>query len=483
MTTINKSEFDEGIAYVRSVLADLHTQAGAAELSPEDQTRFDEGVTWLETQSKVADRAQRLEAVRTAPIDYVDTGDGAEGASQHTRSARISEDIYDLGTFRSTSDRDRGGELEDRALRSIDSWRSEHGVDEGWQEAAEHLVRGAKRSKASRIIAEHVLRYGNPDYVDAFYAYLQGGDRSLSRDQEDAVRAAMNEGTTTQGGFIVPPFLDPAIILTNNGTINPFRGIATVKTIATQTWKGVTSAGVTAEWTAEAAEVADASPTVAQPTITPIRADAYVQASMEMLEDTDIATEIGMLFADAKDRLESAAFATGTGSTQPVGIVTRISGVTASRVAGSSGAAGAADFVLADVYALAAALPPRHRPNSSWVGELTELNKIRRFGEGTTSNAAFWADLGVDVPPLLLGRPAYQSAEMDSTIVSGSNDDILLIGDFKKYYIVDRIGMEVQYNPMVLGSTRRPTGEVAWVCFWRVGADAVDNNAFRLLRL
>lgn len=480
---MTKNQFEEGVEYVRACLQDIHEKAGDQPLDDDAQARFDAGLEFIANAEKVAARAKVLEQARTAPIDYVETGDGATAGDTQTRAQRISEDIYDLAGLRSETPRDRGAKLEDRAMRSIESWHTDHGVDEQWQEAAEKLVRGAKRSEASRIIAEHVLRFGNPDYVDAFYSYLGGGDRALSSEQHNAVRAAMNEGTTTQGGFIVPPFLDPAIILTNNGTINPFREISTVKTIATQTWKGVTSAGVTAEWTAEAAEVADASPTVAQPSITPVRADAYVQASMELLQDTDIATEIAMLFADAKDRLESTAFAVGTGSTQPKGIVTALQAVTASRVAGSSGAAGAADFVLADVYALPAALPPRHRPNSSWVGELTILQKIRRFGEGVTANAAFWVDLGVGIPPTLLGRPVYQSAEMDNTIVSGSNDDILVLGDFRKYYIVDRIGMEVQFNPMVLGSNRRPTGEVAWVCFWRVGADTVDANAFRMLRV
>jgi HK97 family phage major capsid protein len=60
----------------------------------------------------------------------------------------------------------------------------------------------------------------------------------------------------------------------------------------------------------------------------------------------------------------------------------------------------------------------------------------------------------------------------------------LILGDFRRgYKIVDRMGLELQYNPMVLGSNRRPTGEVAWVAFWRVGARAVDPNAFRMLRV
>ena len=63
------------------------------------------------------------------------------------------------------------------------------------------------------------------------------------------------------------------MILTNTGALNPWRQLADVRVINTQTWLGVTSQGVTAEWTAEAAEATIASPTFAQPSITPIRAD------------------------------------------------------------------------------------------------------------------------------------------------------------------------------------------------------------------
>jgi HK97 family phage major capsid protein len=354
-------------------------------------------------------------------------------------------------------------------------------VSEERQESAERLVRNAEHSENSRNIAAHILRLGRPEYFGAFMSYLRGGVAAVMLNDEH--RAALNEGTGTQGGFLVPPMLDPTIILTNNGATNPFRSIATVKSIQTQTWKGVTSAGVTAEWTAEATEVADASPTFSQPGITPIRADAYIQASRETLQDTDIGNEVAMLFADARDRLEATAFAVGTGSTQPKGVVTAVAAVTASRVAGTSGSAGAADFVVKDVYGLANALPPRYRPNSSWLAEQTTYNAIRQFASGSGPTHAFWADLAADRPPLLLGRPAYESSEMDNTIVSGSNDDVLLIGDFSKYYVVDRIGAEVLFEPLVKGANRRPTGEVGWVMFWRVGGDAVDTNAFRLLRL
>lgn len=298
----------------------------------------------------------------------------------------------------------------------------------------------------------------------------------------ETLNRAVNEGSTAAGQAIVPPFLDPTIILTNAGMVNPFRQLATVKTITTQTWKGVTSAGVTAEWTAEAAEATDASPTFTQPTITPIRADAYVQASFEMLEDTNIATDLAMLFADAKDRLEGTAFAVGTGSTQPFGIVTELQLTTASRTAANTNGT----IGLVDLYNLDSNLSPRYRPNASFAMNKGIINIVRQAVIPSLTNFSPWVDFGGAVPSKAIGYPVYEASGMQGTLstATASNDDVIILGDFREgFYIVDRVGMSVAYNPLVIGSNRRPTGEVGWFAFWRVGSATVNAAAFQMLRV
>jgi len=86
-------------------------------------------------------------------------------------------------------------------------------------------------------------------------------------------------------------------------------------------------------------------------------------------------------------------------------------------------------------------------------------------------------------PPQLLGKPVYETSAMDTTLVSGSNDDALILGDFRKYYVIDRVGLSVYYEPLVKGVSGRPTGQAGWYAFWRTGGDVVDVNAFRLLRI
>jgi HK97 family phage major capsid protein len=69
---------------------------------------------------------------------------------------------------------------------------------------------------------------------------------------------------------------------------------------------------------------------------------------------------------------------------------------------------------------------------------------------------------------------------MVSAATTGSN--ILLAGDFSEFLIYDRVGMQLVYDPLVLGSNRRPTGQGGFYAFWRVGANVVGNG-FRVLKL
>src|SRR5262252_5455651 len=182
------------------------------------------------------------------------------------------------------------------------------------------------------LIARHILLAGSERYRQEFKEYVQSQGRSLYGQGAEILRTAMSL-TAANGGVLVPVFLDPTIILTNAGIVGPIRSISTVKTIATKEWDGVTSAGISANWTAEGTETADASPTFVAPTITPKKADAWVFGSYEVFQDSGFASELGRLLADAKVRLEEAAFATAnTGATRPRGVVAAVAAVTASIV-------------------------------------------------------------------------------------------------------------------------------------------------------
>jgi HK97 family phage major capsid protein len=291
------------------------------------------------------------------------------------------------------------------------------------------------RAQDNPGIARHILLTGSEEYQEAFRAYMENPE-------EEAQRAALSL-TNANGGYLLPFVLDPTIVLTNTGSANPWRRISNVKQTTSNTWNGVTSAGVNAAWLAEGTMVTDGSPTVGNIVVTPQKAAAWVFGSYEVLEDTDFGQQLPRLLADAKDRLEEAAFATGTGSGQPSGVLTGATTVVTT----------ATTLVVAigDVYATQAALPPRFRnaPNCAWVANVAIINKFRQLD--TAGGASFWTNLGKGQPETLLGAPIYESTTMASALTSGNL--LAVMGDFNQFYIVDRVGVSLIYEPLVKGTS------------------------------
>lgn len=406
----------------------------------------------------------------------VESGDGTRRGPEIKRTTdpyevveELKRSLWTQGSFNTEDTISRAHTAVDQAPRS--HWGS--GTGEGIDKAKERMHDLLEMdNKHAPLIARHMLMTGSKQYHEEFKSYVASRGTYIG----DAMRAAMSL-TDANGGYLVPFTLDPTIILTNAGIQGPLRSISTIKTIATNDWNGVTSAGVSAEWTAEGIQAADASPTFTQPVITPKKADAWVFGSYEVLADSGFAAELGRLLADAKVRLEEAAFATAnTGATIPRGVVAAVAAVTAQIVTSITTGA----FVVGDVYNTSDALRPRDASQASWIGNKKIFSAIRRFD--TAGGSAFWANLGMGVPQQLLGQPIYECSTMGSAVTTGAN--ILLVGNFKEYYIVDRVGMSVIYEPMVKSTGNgRPTGQGGWFAFWRVGADVVDVTAFELLQL
>ncbi|WP_329292850.1 phage major capsid protein [Streptomyces pseudovenezuelae] len=481
MTTKRKKKSDLLKEQVEAIRSELLQLEELEEPTEEQVTRarslvgdFD---TAQEAYTEQVAHEERVEAVRSAALveNAVERGSGPDVLTR-TRA----NPYEDLDRVRGANLNERGtvGDLRSRALSAIDLAGEFISADQ--QERAEALVRGDRRGR----IAQHILLTGSDEYQRAFESLLSNaGNPALLEDDEyqayklaEAHRRAMTL-TDAAGGFLVPFTLDPTIILTNTGSANPYRQVSTVKTITTDTWNGVSSAGVTAEWLAEASQAADASPTFAQPSITPKKAAAWVQGSFEVLADSGFGAEVGPLLADAKDRLEATAFTTGNGTTQPKGVITAVSAVSGSVV----NSATTDTYAVADVYAVEQALPPRYRltGSPSWMANKAIINKTRQFD--TAGGSSFWANLGMGQPEQLLGAPIYEASAMDGVINAGAENYSLLLGDFRNYYIVDRVGMTMVYEPLVKGANGRPTGEAGWFAYWRVGADVVNADAFRLL--
>jgi HK97 family phage major capsid protein len=329
-------------------------------------------------------------------------------------------------------------------------------------------------------LARYVVATASRAYYRAFAAWMNdpvSGGHEWSPEEREAVRQVRFVeralGLGSQGGaFLAPYELDPAILIAGAGAVSPLREIARVETTRFNTKKFVTSLGVTSTWTPEATEQTDDSPTMLQPSIDCKKGMAWVPVSFEVFEDTDIAQEVGRLFADAKNVQESLGF-TISQTNGPVGLISALI------AAGGSTVIATGTNVLAgvDLYNNQAALPARWRPNAKFMMNLSILNGYRQLPQATGLNYSIVND--DTTPPKILGWSAYENSSMDGTLAAGA-DYTVVSGDFRQYAIVDRVGTSIEIVPNVVGAAHRPTGQRGFVMHFRVGADVLIADAFRL---
>jgi len=376
-------------------------------------------------------------------------------------------------------------EARDRALRILDS-----------RDASGHLSDAAK-DRVNRLVrldtdtARRVIVTENEHYRNAFMKLvtMPDGIIHLDDDERNAIKQyaeyrAMGEVTPSAGGYGIPVFIDPSIILTDQESGNPFLQIARQVTVNTNEWKGVSAAGVTWAFQTEAAQVADGSVTLDQPTVRVHMARGFIPYSIEVGQDYPMfADEMSRLLREGYDELLVDKFTRGSGTGEPRGILTALSANTNVRVVvDTAGAIGSGD-----PYKVWKALPQKYRRRASWLMSVGVNNAIRQLGaanvfHGYTVNLPQgWADQ-------LFDRAVYESPYMpDTTTSTSATDGLAVVGDFQNYVIARRGGMSVELVQHLFQQTTAgagvgmPTGQRGWFAYARIGGDSVNDLAFRLL--
>jgi HK97 family phage major capsid protein len=410
-----------------------------------------------------ADRKQRRDRLAAAAGNprNRESGDGPKSSTKPRRTVRTA----------TTDD-------QQLAQRAIDSAYEDGVLGEV---AGQRLVDLIERDRFN-LDARYIAAISSPAYERAFAKKIggvNGAEAALEADEAEAMLAvgrsmseralAIGEGST--GGFAVPLSLDPTVLLTNDGAINPIRDLATVSTISGTTWQGVSSAGVKAEFAAEAASAKDGAPTLGQPEITPEKATIYVPYSIESALDwPGLAAELGKLFADARSVKEAEVFAVGKGSENiPQGLVTGATKVVETKTKEV--------IAPADVYALQEALAPRWQPRATFLGANAVGNAIHRM----VANAdAVNAPLMSDDRQSILGKPYHEVSTMSAKITT-KKEKPLVYGDIgSAFRIVDRLGLTVEQIPLVM-KEGVPTGQRALYAYFRVGSEVVIPEAVQVL--
>jgi hypothetical protein len=226
--------------------------------------------------------------------------------------------------------------------------------------------------------------------------------------------------------------------------------------------------------------VSDDTPTLAQPTATVTKARGVHPVLDRGRQDWGaLESEMAKLIQDAKDTRGGHGLRhRRRHGVNPQGVLTGATGTVA---------AGTAAFAVAHAYALLEALPPRFRPNATFVANLVQYNRIRQLD--TAGGASLWVQnlrqggVGTTRPARrrsFLGKPAYESSVMSSVLTATAK--LMIFGDFRYFLIVDRIGMTVEVVPHLFGSTnQRPIGSRGLLAYWRNTSRVLSTAAFKTL--
>lgn len=329
--------------------------------------------------------------------------------------------------------------------------------------------------------------HNNPEESRAMRAYLLGGLLNLAPEDVQRMRArqsgdianamrlpqaAMSTTTQSEGGYTVA--LEYFRQLT--AAMKQYGGIRSEATIM-QTGTGAQMQFPTADATSETGEIVGQNGPVSQgdTAFGNVAMDVYKYSSkkiavpFELLQDSmfDIEAYINNVLAVRIGRITNSHFTTGTGTSQPRGIVTAAS-------AGKVGATGqTATVTYDDLIDLEHSVDPAYRgkPGVCYMmhdSTLKVLRKLKDLQGRPIFVPGYETGNPGGAPDRLMGRPICISQEMPTM---AANAKSILFGDMSAYVI--REVMDLTMFRMA-DSNFTLNGQVGFVAFNRQGGNLVD---------
>lgn len=190
-----------------------------------------------------------------------------------------------------------------------------------------------------------------------------------------------------------------------------------------------------------------------------------VLVSLELMQDSneDLAAFLGTALGERIGRITNDYFTTGTGSSEPKGIVT---------AATSSGVALAAQTpTYAEMVSIQHSVDPAYREGGmgAWMFSDSMLAEIKKIVDASTGRPIWLPNMIGGAPDLILGNPYYINQSMAAAAGSGSGKSILY-GALSKYIIRDVRDIVL----MRLDELYAEYYQVAFVAFSRHDGDLLD---------
>lgn len=320
-------------------------------------------------------------------------------------------------------------------------------------------------------------------YRAAFQTYVLNGMGDLDADERRTLRAnfqgkqpknAQGVGTGAGGGYLVPDDFRKQIIETMKafGAVQEVAQVINTSTGATLPWPTNDDTGNVGALLAENTQATEQDLTLGMADIGAYKyTSKIVRVSLEFLQDVDWLDAEGFLkrkFAERLARIHNQHFTTGTGTNQPLGIVTgATSGATAAAVAA---------FTADELIDLQHSVDPAYRnARSKFMLSDVALKSARKLKYAGSGEYMFQVSTAGDVPNLLAGSPYVINQDM---AVPATGVKSLLYGDFEAGYIVRLVKA---FELIRLDERYADYGQVGFIAFDRADGTVQDANAYKAL--
>jgi HK97 family phage major capsid protein len=300
------------------------------------------------------------------------------------------------------------------------------------------------------------------DYKAAFEQYARKGLSALNGDH----LAALQVGTDSEGGYIVPESFETKIVKLLQ-SLNPFRAASNVIRTSSDRNIPVESSVGPFAYIAEEAAYGNVDPAFGRVIIGSHKSGGIIKVSEELLQDaffnleSYLANVAGRRFAT----LEEQNFCTGAGTTTPQGVFnpTYTNNVTG---AVSATAAITGDDLIDTFHSLGRA----YRQNASWILGDAAVKLIRKLVD--QDGQYIWQPgLVAGAPDTILGRPVIVTEYATAPAVDAKS---IIFGDLQYYTIADRAGISAQK----LNELYAANGQVGYKFNARNDAKVILNDAF-----
>lgn len=316
----------------------------------------------------------------------------------------------------------------------------------------------AKSAPAVKKIA----RLDKDEETDAFLYYLKTGEKHA------AAKAALQEGTTTEGGYLVPnDFYNRIVAKRDEMSIMRAMGAQVIQTNRDYIDVPNENAAVSPARVAEEGAYNESEPTFGLVQIQIHKVTDLVKISEELEEDD--AANLGQFLTNHVARQfalwENDAFFVGTGSNEPDGVMQSGTAAVSSDYATTIASSEIPElfFKLAGEY--------RESPQAYWaMNDATAALIYSLTGNEFQFMPTPQGALGLN----LLGKRVWTTSKIDAHAASKKS---IVFGDFSYYMIAERRALRVIRNPYLY----QANGQVGLFWSQRVGGAVLQAEAFQYM--